>query len=347
MATSPEPISRIRLARSLPRLLAVPFTVALAGAGAVVAGLIVAAWPASLVLAALGGLVIIGAAVGTLLLLSVRFEVAESAVSLTWFGGRRTYPLVPGPVTRVQLRGRRASRLRPRSGALGWGIGSARLRGEEEIELVRLAPTGSAILIPTARGRLAVAPADEQDLLEALARAAHARHRSEEAEHEADEAVAEPDPDVDVEPSALTGIERSLLEERLARERDEAARAADAVLAAAAIATPSEVAEPTPVEPAQSIPRPSLGLGRPRAGWAFVLMPTVAAGIAWGVGQLVGGVPEPGSDLARLTSLALVLAGPATSVGAIMTLAWWPRLVGVVVAGGLTATIFIGRSFIG
>jgi hypothetical protein len=30
-----------------------------------------------------------------------------------------------------------------------------------------------------------------------------------------------------------------------------------------------------------------------------------------------------------------------------MTLAWWPRLVGVVVAGGLAATIFIGRAFIG
>jgi hypothetical protein len=41
------------------------------------------------------------------------------------------------------------------------------------------------------------------------------------------------------------------------------------------------------------------------------------------------------------------MAGPATSVGAIMALAWWPRLVGVVVAGGLAASVFIGRSLIG
>ena len=54
-----------------------------------------------------------------------------------------------------------------------------------------------------------------------------------------------------------------------------------------------------------------------------------------------------GTDLARLTSLALVLAGPATSVGALMALAVWPRLVGVVVAGGLAASVFIGRALVG
>jgi hypothetical protein len=73
----------------------------------------------------------------------------------------------------------------------------------------------------------------------------------------------------------------------------------------------------------------------------------VGAGAAWGVGLAVGGMPEPGTDLARLTSLALVLAGPATSVGAIMAMAWWPRIVGVVVAGGLAASVFIGRALIG
>jgi len=351
MPTSTEPIAHIQLARSRPRLLAVPIALLAAGAGAVAVGLLVAQGPAGLVLAALGGLVILGGLVGALLLLSVRLEVAESAVSLTWFGGRRVYALVPGPVTRVQLRGRRASTLRPRSGALGWGIGPARLRGEEEIELVRLAATPTAILIPTDRGRLAIAPANEQALLEALAHAAQARQRAEAAEEEtAGEQATEPDPDLDAEPpNALTGIERALLEERLARERDEARRAViEAQLAAASTApAASEVAEAPPAV-ARSVPSGrSLGLGRPRAGWAFVLMPTAAAGIAWWIGLLAGGIPEPGTDLARLTSLGLVLAGPATSVGAIMTLAWWPRLVGVVVAGGLAATIFIGRSFIG
>ena len=35
---------------------------------------------------------------------------------------------------------------------LGWGIGRATLRGEEQIQLIRLAPTASMILIPTDRG---------------------------------------------------------------------------------------------------------------------------------------------------------------------------------------------------
>jgi hypothetical protein len=301
-----------------------------------------------LALAGLGGLVMVGALVGALLLRSVRFAVAESAVSLTWFGGGRTYALVPGPVTRVQLRGRRASKLRPRSGALGWGIGPARLREEEEIILVRLAATQSAILIPTERGRLAVAPAREEELLEALARAAQARQRTEEAD-EAAEAEVEPEPDVDIQPSALTGIERALLEERLLRERDESEREAIAARLAASAAASATAVEPVATQPAVEAATPArrgLALSHPRAGWAFVLMPTVAAGLAWWIGLLIGGAPEPGTDLARLTSLGLVLAGPATSVGAIMTLAWWPRFVGVVVAGGLAATIFIGRSFI-
>ena len=352
MPATTEPIARIRLARSRSRLLAVPIAFLLAGAGAVAVGLLVAQGPAGpRARRARRPRPSLRAGRGAMLLLSVRLEVAESAVSLRLARGRRVYALVPGPVTRVQLRGRRASTLRPRSGALGWGIGPARLRGEEEIELVRLAATPTAILIPTDRGRLAIAPANEQELLEALAQAAQARQRAEAAEDDgAEERTAESDPDLESElPSALTGIERSLLEERLARERDEARRAVMAAqLAAASTATAaSEVAEAPAADTRPVTRRRSLGLARPRAGWAFVLMPTVAAGIAWWIGLLIGGIPEPGTDLARLTSLALVLAGPATSVGAIMTLAWWPRLVGVVVAAGLVATIFIGRSFIG
>ena len=64
-------------------------------------------------------------------------------------------------------------------------------------------------------------------------------------------------------------------------------------------------------------------------------------------GVTMGEIPEAGSDLARITALGLVLAGPATSVGAIMALAWWPRIVGIVVAGGLAAAVFIGRSLVG
>jgi hypothetical protein len=293
---------------------------------------------------------VLGAVVAAAVLMSVRLEVAESTVGLVWLGGRRNYQLVPGPVTRVKLRGKSASKLRPRSGALGWGIGAAMLRDEEAIELVRLAATRTAILIPTERGRLAVAPNRDEELLDALARAAHARQRAEDEQAQAEAPRAEPEPEL--EPSALTGIERALLEERLARERSEARLAAETARAASEAAAVEvetdggpEAAEPVEIAPRRT--RRSLRLVRPRAGWVFVLLPTAGAGIAWWAGQTLGTLPEPGSDLARLSLLALVLAGPATSVGAIMALAWWPRLVGVVVAGGLVASAFIGRSLFG
>ncbi len=156
----------------------------------------------------------------------------------------------------------------------------------------------------------------------------------------------------------MTGIERAILEEQLGRER------AAAEIAAAAAAAEAEQAEAEPVTdvapPAVSAPvpevappepavrrRPRIGVQRPGARAAFVFLPLLGAGVAWGIGIATGRMPEPGSDLGRLTSLALVMAGPATSVGAIMAMAWWPRLVGVVVAGGLVASVFIGRALFG
>lgn len=339
------PIARILLARSLPRLLAVPLMVALAGAAAIAAGLLTAAGTTSIALIALGAVVVVGGIAGAVVLLSVRFEVEESAVALVWIGGRRVYALAAGPVTRVRLRGRSASKLRPRSGALGWGIGRARLRDEEEIDLIRLAATRTAILIPTEHRRLAVAPDRDDELLDALAKAARARQRTE-AATEAAAAEPEVDPSADVVPSSLTGIERALLEERLARERDEAEAVRRAEVAAAG-AVPAETVPEVTTEPVSQRSRPALGMLRPATGWTFVLLPTAAAAATWWAGRTFGVLPESGSDLARLTLLALVLAGPATSVGAVMALAWWPRLVGVVVGGGLIASAFIGRALIG
>ena len=88
--------------------------------------------------------------------------------------------LVRGPVTRVALEGDEAARLRPRFGAMGWAVGHARLRGDEEIDVVRLAPTASMILVPTDRGRLGIAPASEAHLLSALAAAARIQQRLDE-----------------------------------------------------------------------------------------------------------------------------------------------------------------------
>jgi hypothetical protein len=353
------PIARIRLARSLPRLLAAPLLIGAAGAAAIGVGLAVVAGIAGVALAVLGGLLVVGAIGGAAVLLSVRLDVEESAVGVSWLGGERIYPLSPGPVTRVRLRGASASRLRARTGALGWALGPARLRGAEEIEVVRLAATATAILVPTERGRLAIAAANDDRLLDALSRAARARQRLEAlaerlpAPREEVEQPDEPEIPAPTEPEErpLTGIERALLEERLAAER-EAAAATGTPMPEPAMPAPVPVAVPAPEVRTEKAPRRRLRLRRPairppRPAIAFVILPLVGAAMAWGAGLAGGRMPEAGTDVARLTSLALVLAGPATSVGAVMALAWWPRLVSVVVAGGLAASVLIGRALIG
>lgn len=378
MPSGTQPIARIRLARSPLRLFALPVVLLVLAAGLVLAAVLgppragEPGWVGLIAGAAVLGLaaLIVAVRVG-----SVRLDVEESAVRLHWLGGERRYTLMPGPVTRVRLRGEQASRLRARSRWLGWSLGRARLRDEEDVEVVRLAPTPTVILVPTERGRFAIAAAAEDELIDALSRAARARQRAEElgettaeAEPAASTDSAEPDEhapapvgEAEAAPHVLTGIERALLEERLAREREEAAAAAvamaaepepqtDAATTSAAPALPSgEVA----TEPAATRSRWRRGravvprLGRPRPSAAFVLLPLAGAGIVWGVATSLDRLPDPTSDLGRLTALALVLAGPATSVGAIMARAWWPRLVGVVVTSGLAASVFVGRALLG
>lgn len=354
------PIARIRLARSLPRLLAWPVLVVGTGAMASASWLLgsFGSGLGGVVFAGLGAVLMLIGFVGALVLLSIRLAIEEEAVRLSWLGGERIYPLTQGPVTRVRLRGEDASRLRPRIGMFGWAIGPARLRDSEEVHVVRLARTRTAILVPTERGRLAIAAADEAQLLDALSRAARARRRLEELQ----EAAAEHPPiaadaPVEIEARVMTGIERALLEERLARERLEA----EAALLAAARQlaeqraaeveddrAPSVTVAETAADPAvpEAAGRPRT-LRAPHPSAALVLLPLVGAGVAWGIGLLGDTYPDPASDLGRLTSLALVLAGPATSVGAIMARAWWPRLVGVVVTGGLGASVFIARALLG
>lgn len=381
MTRARAPIARVKLARSLPRLLAVPFISFVAAGLAIAAGLLVIPPPAGFALIAVGAvLALIGLAL-MVVLLSVRLDVEESAIYVSWIGGGRVHLLSPGPVTRVRLSGPTASRLRVQSGVFGWGLGRAVLRDEERIQIVRLARTATAILVPTDRGRLAIAPARDDDLLDALSKAAHARQRLEAQAAEAEaEAVAPAEPEaaaiapaptdaappeiearaVPEPPAPMTGIERALLEERVGKERADAELAAAAAAAAAAQAAQAEAESVTEVAPpvaeAESevvAPQPSarraarVGVQRPRARAVFVFLPLLGAGLAWGIGIATGRMPEPGSDLARLTSLALVMAGPATSLGAIMAMAWWPRLVGVVVTGGLVTSVFIGRALFG
>lgn len=364
MPSRVPPIARIRLARSPLRLLAAPLVLVAAGAGATAAawfGPWVAPEPAWLGLVGLGVLLAGTGAVTAVRLLTLRLEVEEAAVRTRWLGGERLYPLVPGPVTRVRLRGDNASSMRSRTGWLGWTIGAATLRGEEHVQVVRLAPSATAILVPTEAGRLAIAAASEPELIDALSRAARARQRLEElaAALPVEEAEPERSPAADPEPRVLTGIERAELEERLARERARAEAQAAEVGASAVAAQPGaelgadEAAEhadgATPDRPAGRWRRGDAGVrfARPRPSAAFVLLPLLGAGAVWLAASVSGRLPEAGTDLGRLTSLGLVLAGPATSVGAIMARAWWPRLVGVVVTSGLAAAVFVGRALLG
>lgn len=372
MSSEVPPIARIRLARSPTRLFALPALLILVAIGLVILAipgpsrLGAVGWYAALVVAGVLALVAIAVA---LRLVSIRLDVEEAAVRLHWLGGERRYPLAPGPVTRVRLRGENASSLRARSRWLGWGLGRARLRDEEDVEVVRLAATSTVIVVPTERGRLAIAASSEEALIDALSRAARARQRLEQLAVEVPavtdvdevtasaEAAPRPESGHEPEPHALTGIERALVEERLARERD-AAEAAAMAPPAPADAEPEQADAPPGADgPAVALPahrrswRPGgrgiTRLGPPRPSAAFVVVPLVGAGIVWGVATALGRLPEPTSDLGRLTALALVLAGPATSVGAVMARAWWPRLVGVVVTSGLAASVFVGRALFG
>lgn len=369
MTDSPAPIARVRLARSLPRLLAFPALLVVLAAAIAIAGLLLLPMPAVSLAAVAAAVLVVVALWWVARVLSIRLDVEESAVHLHWLGGERRYVLTPGPVTRVRFRGDNASTLRARGSWRGWQQGAARLRDEEDIQVVRLAPTATAILVPTEDGRLAIAAADEDQLLDALTEAARARQRTEAAAAalapaEPEPVAPEPEPEpVAPDPRFMTGIERAAYERRLAEERHAAAEAPVAAEAEAVgqeeqpLAGEAGVTSPTAAGPAVAAEarprarrwRPRIGarMERPRATIAFILLPLVGAGAAWGVGLASGRMPEPGSDPGRLTALALVLAGPATSIAAIMARAWWPRIIGVVVAGGLAASAFIGRALLG
>lgn len=369
------PIARIRLARSLRRLLLLPGLGVLAGAGVIATGLLLIPGVPGLALAGAGGaMIVVGLAAGAILL-GIHLDVEEAAVAVRWFGGEHAYELVPGPVTRVRLRGESASRLRARRWNAFWQLGSAVLREDEPIEVARLARTQTAILVPTQRGRLAIAAADEGELLEALTRAAQARQRldaiappgpafGDRGDHAASpvaEAEAEPSGTAEVDPALMTGIERALYERRIAEERAHQELAAreladverrTAEEREAAMRPP----DPTPgVAVATQVPAARRRLRVTRPGWirrptpsaALIVLPLVGAGAAWGIGLARDSIPAPGTDLGRLTALGLVLAGPGAAVAAIMARVWWPRLVAVVVATGLASAVFVGRALLG
>jgi hypothetical protein len=263
------------------------------------------------------------------------------------------------------------------------------------IELIRMAPTDTMILVPTDRGRVGIAPASEQQLLNALAAAARIQQRLDEV---ADRAKAfapapkpVPPPPPEPEPAApaaaaqeraaghvLTGIERAILEERLAAQRAAALQAAESERQAAADAArmaafmsaeraekPIMAAVQRPARrrsvslppvnlPAVSLPRPRVQVARPRLevsgdllrDFAVLLLPVLASVGVWAVAANGQRLDLPPTQL-RPVAAALLATGPAAALAGIAARVWFPRLLGLVTITSLIGVGLVARALLG
>jgi hypothetical protein len=103
--------------------------------------------------------------------LSLRLEIRPGEVRLASLLVRRAYPLQPGPVTRMRVAPRKGI-FGTQLGGFGIEIGLGRAPSDEAVDVVRLAPVSTLIVIPTSPTPLAVVPSSEPKLLRALERAA-------------------------------------------------------------------------------------------------------------------------------------------------------------------------------
>jgi hypothetical protein len=380
-------LAPIPLARAPLRLLLGPFVLASAGVMAAGAGLLIGG-AAGVTLLAAGVMVDVLAIYLLVVLFTLRLNVEVATLRLSWIGGERRYVLSRGAVTRVPLRGPSAAALRPRFGAIGWAMGPAILRRTEQIELVRLARSASVILVPTDRGRLAIAPLSEQQLLTALGAAARVQQRLDEvasrardlpalaptgAAHQLGAELLSEAPPAPA-PHLLTGIERAILEERLAAERAAALAAAEAErqagLEAALLAS---VQAPVEAQAAATLPRRARlrqrttwrrpawlstpALARPQpvdlarslerlAPFGAASLPLLAAVAVWAAAAVLGRLDLSDAEL-RPVSLALAASGPLAALGALAARAWYPRLLGLVVVSALAGLVLVGRALLG
>jgi hypothetical protein len=364
-------ITAVRLARDRVRLFVAPAAFVLLAAGAVAGGLL-ASGPAGILLVALGGLAALVAAYLAALVSSYRLLVEPGTLKLQWLGGERRYRLIRGPVTRVVVSGRGGAALHPRFGALGWAVGPAVLRGEEPIELIRLSSRPPLIVAPTDRGRLAIAAAVESELLAAMTHAVRLQERLDEvaARRVAPTPVAPARPPVPAAPRVLTGIERTLIEQRLAAERAAAQAAAEVERAGAAAEVVAERAAARVIEAAagaavpleKRVRAPRIRRRRERArrqrpAWLAVpdpatvvaalpiALPLIGAGMAW-LAVTVTGRPALPDVEARLLLTGLVLVGPFGALGALLARNWYPRLGVLVTASSLAALAMLTRTIL-
>jgi hypothetical protein len=362
-------ITSVRLARERGRLFAAPVLLGLIAAGSVGAGLLVRG-PGGISLVGIGVLSAVVAAYLVALVSSYRLMVEPGVLRLRWLGGERQYRLVRGSVTRVPVSGENAAALRPRFGALGWAVGPAVLRGDEPIELIRLSRRPPLIVAPTDRGRLAIAAAVERELLDAMTHAVRLQERLDEV---AARRAAPPTPEVAPRPVAppapriLTGIERTLIEQRLAAERAAAQASADVERAGAAAEVVPEATRPPdlppmPAEPSVEPAPRRVARRRERTRWQRpawlsvpgpatvaaampIALPLIGAGIAWAAVTITGRPVLP-IDEARILLAALALVGPVGAVGALIARIWYPRLGGLVMVSSVAALAMLTRTIL-
>ena len=311
-------------------------------------------------------------------------DVEVGGLRMRWLGGTRRYQLARGPVTRVALTGPSAGSIRSRFPVLGWSFGRAVLRGEEPIVLVRLARTPNVIVVPTDRGRLAIAAASEGDLIDALGAAARVQQRLDEvggrvlaAFPEGLAALEEPAPAPPIEEERkpkedaerfLTGIERAQLEARLTAARQAALLAAEAerrdALAAeeaAAAGTSGQVGTVPQAADGEPLAGYSRARERRAATWtrpawatdarvrtlgtiSWALVPLAASLVAWALAEANQSAIAGDATWSRLVALALTLGGPAAALGVVAARAWWPRLTGLITVSALASLVLTARA---
>lgn len=379
MAQQNTVIGMVRLARDPRRLLVLPLLAILSGLAGAAASRLVEG-PLGVAAAVAGLLVAAGGTYLAAWLFSFRLEVEAGALRVRWLGGERRYQLVRGQLTRVVIRGAGAAALQPHLGVLGMGLGSAVLRGEEQVELLRLAHRDSMILVPTDRGRLAIAAAVEQELLAALAAAVHRPQELEAAPRAAQASLLPPSlaQETSASPTAvgaptrvLTGIERALLEERLAAERAAALAAAEAERRGAAEAgtpapAPTREAEPVTAVAAVAAVVARTARQRTRTQWQRprwlalpawmtrsprlldalpIVAPLIVAAAAWIAAAAEGRISGPFPET-RYLIMVLALTGPLAALAALVARSWQPRLTGLVSWSALAAQVLLVRALI-
>ena len=107
-------------------------------------------------------------------LATLRVSVWPGRVEVRWLLRRHRFALARGPVTRLRPARRGPGRLQAPFRALGLQLGPARLVGRERLTVIHLSHDAPLIALPTREGRLAIAPANEAEMVTALEAATEA-----------------------------------------------------------------------------------------------------------------------------------------------------------------------------